>query len=232
MAAQKRSAQAAPKQGVAAGRLRKKPATKKTRAPRKAASSRTNTNVQQNSPLLNLPAELRNEIYDLALTPPADSRLDISKPKLIEPGLLLACKQTRREASPLFYANNALYGTIRNLDFDIVVHRLRRIHRLGIQTVDLIDFRIIGQYGQRRTLKPLLPFVQLFADTGIELKAPEGCDLYSWGPEVYRGTHFAHIIEAQEMCTKAYKEGWSQEMLEDQFVQWVDDREKRKQVWT
>ena len=57
-------------------------------------------------PLLDLPAELRNRIYEHALaTGPTHGRQDlpISEGRHNEPGLLRACRQTRQEATPIFY---------------------------------------------------------------------------------------------------------------------------------
>ncbi|KAK4541976.1 hypothetical protein LTR36_007176 [Oleoguttula mirabilis] len=248
MAPRALTAQLRPKQGsVASARVKKQPAaSRKSRAqdhasrPARGASKphakrttktpaapKKKKNKPSNlpSPLLSLPAELRNEIYALALTPAPTSSLDLSKPKLKEPGLLRACKQTRAEAEPIFYTSTAFSGTIRNLDFTIVNHRIRHIHSLGIQTLAPIHLRIVGQYRQRWTLKPLLPFVQVLAATGMQLRAHPGKDMFS------RGNVFEHSFEGMEMGAKAFAEGWGGERLEDEFVQWADDREARRQVW-
>lgn len=69
--------------------------------------------MAQKSPLISLPAELRNEIYDLALTH-SDGPIDVtSDEKPNEPALLATCVQIRTEATPIFYANNSFrFGTI------------------------------------------------------------------------------------------------------------------------
>lgn len=56
--------------------------------------------------LLRLPAELRNQIYTLALTEPTGCiELTGSSFEILpEPGILLACRLTRSEASPIYYA--------------------------------------------------------------------------------------------------------------------------------
>jgi hypothetical protein len=56
-------------------------------------------------PFLDLPAELRNRIYDYALAGPTHGRQDIpvSEGRCSEPGILRACRQTRQEATPIFY---------------------------------------------------------------------------------------------------------------------------------
>lgn len=63
------------------------------------------------SPLMALPAELRNHIWELALTHTIDAegertvhpRLDTRRTTI--PPLLRACKQTRKECSMMFFAN-------------------------------------------------------------------------------------------------------------------------------
>ncbi|KAK4618474.1 hypothetical protein CLAFUR0_11919, partial [Fulvia fulva] len=53
--------------------------------------------------LLALPAELRNTIYDLAVT---DHTVDIDKQKRAAPGLLLASRQTHAEANGAYRRNS------------------------------------------------------------------------------------------------------------------------------
>ena len=57
------------------------------------------------SPLLNLPAELRNQIYSHVLVSPED--LEINKANITcRLPLLGACKQVRKGAGPIFYVEN------------------------------------------------------------------------------------------------------------------------------
>lgn len=60
--------------------------------------------VQQESPLLDLPPELRNEIYRYTLHASDWLVVDGRMPE--EPGLLSACRQIRTEASPIYYFEN------------------------------------------------------------------------------------------------------------------------------
>lgn len=54
--------------------------------------------------LLELPAELRNDIYRLALV--QDSDIDVNHTRFAKPALLSTCKQIRHEACKIFYAEN------------------------------------------------------------------------------------------------------------------------------
>ncbi|KXS99159.1 hypothetical protein AC578_9821 [Pseudocercospora eumusae] len=63
----------------------------------------------QRAPFLNLPAELRNDIYRLTLT--SEEPIHLMDGKLLdgpgEPALLAVCKQTRHEATRIWYEENA-----------------------------------------------------------------------------------------------------------------------------
>ncbi|KAI7284764.1 hypothetical protein KC345_g2063 [Hortaea werneckii] len=63
---------------------------------------------QENCPLLLLPPELRNRIYDFALLSDPHLSIDgrytlLQLPLAISPGLLHTCKRIEREAAPIFY---------------------------------------------------------------------------------------------------------------------------------
>ncbi|KAF4307881.1 hypothetical protein GTA08_BOTSDO04322 [Botryosphaeria dothidea] len=82
---------------------------------------------QQTSPFLRLPGELRNEIYELLLTPPElttqqrraaavhSSACSSLLPSAdIHPAILSTCKQIHDEATPILYARNpfSAHGTL------------------------------------------------------------------------------------------------------------------------
>ena len=67
---------------------------------------------------LDLPAELRNRIYHLALTRPDTinvTSFDIAKPQFnssaTQPALTQICRQIRNEALPVFYNQNCFTGS-------------------------------------------------------------------------------------------------------------------------
>lgn len=62
----------------------------------------------EDSPLLKLPAELRNAIYSLALEPPVDDRpiTIINRSRSPHPDLLGVCRQIREEALKVYYSES------------------------------------------------------------------------------------------------------------------------------
>lgn len=54
--------------------------------------------------LLGIPPELRNHIYRYALV--QDSGIQVSAQERLQPALLRTCRQTRKEASSIFYEEN------------------------------------------------------------------------------------------------------------------------------
>lgn len=84
----------------------------------------------QPSPFLRLPAELRNEMYTLALV--ADLPLLISSQQatsIKEPPLLKVNHQIRREAATVYYRENEFYLTIHSMDGASVLPFARLVAR-------------------------------------------------------------------------------------------------------
>ena len=81
-------------------------------------SSETSTNavVLSKPSLLGIPAELRNNIYRLALI--KDKRIDISywQSEPTEPGLLQVCRQTRAESKEIYFKENKFFITVEGAD--------------------------------------------------------------------------------------------------------------------
>jgi hypothetical protein len=76
----------------------------------------SNTPTQQDSPLLNLPGELRNRIYRFAIINPLSIELDVGRWQNHQPALLRTCKQVRIEALRLFYIENKMTTNIHDWD--------------------------------------------------------------------------------------------------------------------
>lgn len=70
-----------------------------------------------------LSAELRNEIYELALVE-SDS-IEVTKENVAQPGLLRTCRQTRAEAIRIYYMQNKFSFTLHRLDASL----LRAFHK-------------------------------------------------------------------------------------------------------
>lgn len=72
-----------------------------------------------NASLLELPAELRNQIYREAVVIPDGVHIDLSDmngPNTKQPALLHACRQIRAEAITLYYLENKFHITIPSED--------------------------------------------------------------------------------------------------------------------
>ncbi len=100
---------------------------------------------QVHNPFFNLPAEIRNEIYTLALTETRPITTAQVKPHLREPGALAVNVQMRAEASSIWYGENTFEVSgsspavkwLRSLPEDKLKF-LRRVHILGSE-IPLID---------------------------------------------------------------------------------------------
>jgi len=67
--------------------------------------------IVQDCALLRLPAELRNDIYSVALTSTTGIMIPTSG-NVIAPPLLHSCQQIRKEATKLYYAKNAFRALV------------------------------------------------------------------------------------------------------------------------
>lgn len=81
--------------------------------------------TQQDSPLLDLPAELRNNIYEMIFE---DNIINVEgeQPRAQAPGLLVTCRQFYNEGIGVYYACASVYG---KLDLE-VWSWLTQYHRL------------------------------------------------------------------------------------------------------
>ena len=66
---------------------------------------------QRDSALSRLPAELRNQIYRYVLVSPDPITIP-QNGRLPTPGLLLACRQIRRETAEIYWAENVFYAVV------------------------------------------------------------------------------------------------------------------------
>lgn len=73
------------------------------------------------SPILRLPAELRNAIYKLSLANSTSIRIPAAGPVPPEPGLLSTCSQIRNEALEFYYKTNHFSFEICDLNADMLL---------------------------------------------------------------------------------------------------------------
>lgn len=75
--------------------------------------------VEAKLSLLDLPAELRNEIYHYALTNFDDDHFEIYRGYHKEPAILRVCSQIRNEASPIYF-NQSIWLIVENSGLPLV----------------------------------------------------------------------------------------------------------------
>ena len=82
--------------------------------------------------LFSLPAELRNQVYDLVLQQPKNTMIQIKSIGFTAPGLALlrACKQIYHEATPIFYTTNRFRVQIYKYDSDTALKFTELIHHV------------------------------------------------------------------------------------------------------
>ncbi|KXT16217.1 hypothetical protein AC579_6964 [Pseudocercospora musae] len=102
------------------------------------------TRISQESPLLSLPPELRNQIYDLILVYPPGTKPTIT-PTFSPPPLLSVCSQIRCEALKLWLSANTFSITI----FDCDVGLAKRFQNTftatsGLKEAPKMSFRMKG----------------------------------------------------------------------------------------
>ncbi|EME82994.1 uncharacterized protein MYCFIDRAFT_80567 [Pseudocercospora fijiensis CIRAD86] len=74
--------------------------------------------IAQDSPLLSLPPELRNQIYELILISPPESKPTIT-PTYLPPALISVCHQIRTESLKLWLSSNTFSITILNCEVEL-----------------------------------------------------------------------------------------------------------------
>lgn len=115
--------------------------------------------AQQDSPLLALPAELRQQIYLHALVSQDDIDYSVrgSRPT---PPLLVTCHQVRKEALEMYFTVNSFSFWVRNMDPD----DLPKIPRRIIKKMKQVDTPVMDI----RNWKNLVTWLQRVHEGGIE----------------------------------------------------------------
>ena len=116
-----------------------------------ASDRSTNPIVQQRIPFTNLPAEIRNYIYDLAL-PSQGNPLIVATPACDDlmllgdqPPLTRTSKQLRTETLGLFYANASFVAYIENFDFTNLVRWAKCITSTSSPTTVRVEVNLMSR---------------------------------------------------------------------------------------
>ena len=210
-------------------------------APSAGATNVITTASANLPPLLRLPGELRNEIYTLLLLHHRFPYMVLTIPisltsphetlgRFPEPGLLEVNRQVRHETAPYFYSTNNFIAEIVRMDFGPFVQRPREVVGNGATYINLVAVNLT--YPKLAQLENVFDLVKLVADTGLEIrsetvpmifrsssKTPARCD------ELMQA-----LDDALDLALEAYEEKWTKQELENEFMQWVDEKLELGQV--
>lgn len=157
--------------------------------------------------------------------------IELHHKRLTEPSILRTCKQIRAEAAGICYTINTYHYDIKNLDFRRIVYHIRTITRHGVRRLSLPRSNHIT-LSPNRKLESIIELVEVIAETGVTFGGDEE-KFKGLLPRYPYDDREAHV-EAMAMGMRAYREGWSDVLLEDEFVQWVDEKEagrRRGRKW-
>jgi len=180
-----------------------------------SALARHNIATQEDSPLLRLPPELRNLIYEHALHGTVVTLREHQLSKV--PGVLLACKQTYGEATAIFYTTASF--TVE--DDWVMLHRLSRMpyrYQRLINTISILTTQkwrgikhlspepppdVLAEYAQedidaaKRTLRLDSSITIRPTVVQASIKTPSGKTVFSTTPkETYRALNTAERAKA------------------------------------
>lgn len=144
--------------------------------------------------------------------------------KYKEPALLQPCTQIRGEASAMYYALISFNVGYNQLLQPFVLRRLSNIASSG--TMDLnVAYQSCLYTGRQN----LLPLVRLIAKTGLRLRCGGwNGDQFVFDEEHQRAHGRSQNFAALELGLKAFDEGWSPEMVDDEYIQWQDTQGQRR----
>ena len=180
------------------------------------------TKTQENSALLRLPAEIRNQIYELVFTdgrhliPERAKRTHWGRSQV--PGLLLACKQTHMEAIQLFYYRTAfVFGWGTEGRFEKWIKKMGPARAALLKNVILSpspqlsyyhsvnSFRTHGINHDAQAVQDRLDRAR--RDIALPLGVLQGSVKFL-GYEVVTSSPEKHIGQVLELCSWALRVGW------------------------
>ena len=175
----------------------------------------------EQSALLRLPGELRNQIYRHALL--SESPVAVTNQGFKEPPLLLACCQLRREAIGVFYEENEFYVYIPSynsanlMKWTKKARVLHKEHGVEAKCEGTTDCKIpnwknpkrwLKRYHNGSVFKRILPPSQLPVDSSLDehflgglFEVVEGMDDKSWA-------EVEHVVDEQHHFLVRFNQAW------------------------
>lgn len=144
--------------------------------------------------------------------------------------MLAVCKQVRTEASPIYYGTNTFEVYTELAEFDsLTVWLTALVQRCGTKPFLRLRIQVYGRIWHK--LRHLFPLLNAIRQTGLNLqKTPQ----MVYGSErkdevvmsIFSRTGLdRHIIpvltEAHDLGIRAFQEGWTEEWLEMEFLEWT-----------
>ncbi|CAK4033889.1 Hypothetical predicted protein [Lecanosticta acicola] len=112
-------------------------------------ASTTSPTANENCHLLELPPELRNNIYRLVLHQQA--RIPITGHGYDRPTILITCRQIRKEALKIFYYENQFRASVANYNSDLVHKWTQHLQKMKMRPSLALPY--LG-FGHRSTSPP------------------------------------------------------------------------------
>lgn len=206
--------------------------------------------------LFDLPAELRNKIYQLVLIDPRDSLIELQRPdrwlkrynkdEIVpwrEPALLRTCRTLQREASAIFYKNHSFM--VRLGFFSDIKYLTRWLSGIILRCGDepFKHFNFYVEWCCWDSFEHVRPLVQLFYLRDIQLHGGPALDADSLerlsgrspSRRRYRSIESdanfqVALKEAILLGRKAREEGWKEDQLDVEFGRLLLEKRYDQQV--
>ena len=124
----------------------------------------TNTNDGKTRTLLGLPAELRNQVYRLALC--ETGKIAISQNNFQQPALLRTCRQIREEASSIYSGENQITVLVHNLNASVALSWCQHSGRYASEWCKKIAVNL-GHFSSTRNWGNLMRWVKHSTDRRV-----------------------------------------------------------------
>lgn len=188
--------------------------------------STTQTAEMSNQPpvkptgFFSLPAELRNEIYDLILQQPNNAMIQIKSTGFTAPGLTLlrTCKQIYHEATPIFYTTNRFRVQISKYNSDTALKFTKLTHHIfpeNIKARNAVQLYARTHFLTEPSWKNLMVWLKRYHAREVHCSSPHLEVLRAKGLQELVPHVVGGMFEAVKKCRT-----WKWEQVEVMLVVW------------
>lgn len=183
-------------------------------------SNTTATSKMDSSPFARLPGELRNQIWRLSVIKPDGVNMSYKQRTSNEPTLLATCRQIRREASGIYYAENAFFA---DTEYSANFYMNDWLSTIGATRAGMIrDLRVCCTTPSEFA-KPSISFDEVVREvrgSSLEMWSLRRCaemevdSLLRWGvrPEAVRVMHSTYANDKRDGGWVVWKETLEEEL--------------------